>query len=436
MAEAVEVPRTIEINLDQLTYEGRALGRADNLVVFTDYGCPGDHARVRIFEQKKRFATAVIEELIEPSPMRTEPACPYFGEGLCGGCQWRHVNYDEQIRQKTRILRDQFERIGRIENVPPVQFSSSPNHEAWRMSLRFHIGPGNLPGFHRRRTNDVIEIESCPVATAGVNRLLGGLRSVLPTCEPLDGMCETGFSNDDGHGVITLTLRNKPQAGLESKLLEALPEVAGIVTVTPFGRQKHGRTALEFRHEVSGRDFSWKQEADSFWQVNHAMNGEVKNTLAALLEREHAAGGLEHVLEIFGGSGNFTQVLAAYAGRVDMIESDAAACIQCRRNLVNMSAGDYEVISGDAAWALTKIAQRGDKTDLVFLDPPRDGFSTGMKDIIRLAPRTIIYLSCGPSDTARDVQVLCNAGYRLEELNGFDFFPHTFHIESLSVLRR
>jgi len=72
----------------------------------------------------------------------------------------------------------------------------------------------------------------------------------------------------------------------------------------------------------------------------------------------------------------------------------------------------------------------------VFLDPPRDGFSAGIKDIVRLAPRTIVYLSCGPSDTARDVQMLCNAGWRLEELSGFDFFPQTFHIESLSVLRR
>ncbi len=436
MAEADEVPRSLEISLDQLAYEGRAIGRSEGLVVFTDYGCPGDRVRVRIFEQKKRFATAVIEELLEPSPLRREPGCPYFGDGLCGGCQWRHVNYEEQIRQKTRILRDQFERIGRIENVPAVNFNACPQYDSWRMSLRFHIGTGNRLGFHRRRSNDVIEIESCPAATPGVNSLLAGLRPLLAGCEPLNGMCEIGFSDDERRGVITLTLRHKAPAGLENRLLEALPELAGIVTVTPFGRHRFGHTALEFRHSAGGREYVWKQEADSFWQVNHAMNAAVKNTLAALLERERSSGGLEHVVEIFGGSGNFTQVLASYAGRVDMIESDAAACLQCRRNLLTQSAQDYEVIAGDAAWALSKIAQRREKIDLVFLDPPRDGFSAGIKDIVRLAPRTIVYLSCGPSDTARDVQMLCNAGWRLEELSGFDFFPQTFHIESLSVLRR
>jgi 23S rRNA (uracil1939-C5)-methyltransferase len=418
--------KTLEIKLEKLTYGGDAMGRlpdpvtgSDGRAVFVPFGLPGERVRVRLVEEKKNFARAELLEVLEPSPERIAPRCKHFGE--CGGCHYHHMPYEAQLRAKTEILRDQLQRIGKIENPPVRPVVPCPDPWYYRNHIQFHLSDDGRLGFVRAETKSgpaILEITECHLPEPPIN-------STWPQLEFEPGALIERVSLRTGADEDLMLI-------LESEDLEA-PEMeleAGISVVHLTEEDALVMAGEDYVFmQVLGRGF--RISAGSFFQVN---------TVMAEKMVEHLLGRLplpaKTVLDVYCGAGLFSAFLAPKCKRLIGIESSPSACEDFAVNLDEFDHVElYEGAAEDILPALVaQIVNLRNEQPIVLLDPPRAGLDKRALDGIRqLAPQLIAYVSCDPSTLARDAARLVSGGYRLLEVTPFDLFPQTYHIESISV---
>ncbi|MBE9532273.1 MAG: 23S rRNA (uracil(1939)-C(5))-methyltransferase RlmD [Proteobacteria bacterium] len=437
---------TKEIDIISLTYGGRGLGRVDGKVVFVPFSVPGDKLKVRITKEKKSFAEGVVEEIVAPSAERVEPKCPVFG--VCGGCTWQNIDYKSQVEWKEKILRESLERIGAVEVPdfePPVEAKEPYNY---RSRARFQID-GDKWGFFSTSSHDVVDIKECPLVEPVVNETFAALKELLKGKE--HGLCHVEIASSPSDkkavarfysttpfafGKIDFPGATPLLKGVE--LLRSKPKGKGRGKNAPGRREgpfhsvkKYGKTDVGF--SVAGLEL--KAPGGSFTQVNSAQN-------EALIERLLDMGEVEKgdkVLDLFCGVGNLTLALARRAKSVTGVEMDSRAVGYAKENATLAGIENVEFIASDV---LSWVKNRGGKSlasplwDVVVLDPPRGGDVKAVKEIARLAPRRIIYVSCSPPTLARDISYLSDSGYAMTQAVLLDMFPQTFHIESIVVLDR
>ena len=426
-----------ELTLTTLTYGGDALGRLDDPLteaggraVFVPFGLPGERVRVRLTEEKRGFARGELVEVLDASPDRVEPRCKHFfaprstnegGEARsCGGCQYQHMSYKAQLKAKTEILRDQLQRIGKIQNPPVNPTVAGPNQWNYRNHVQFHLTRNGELGYIRSSPGSnpaekVLAIEECHLPEASINALWPHLEF-----EP-----ETGIER--------VSLR----AGADAELMlvlesdsPATPELeieAGISVVHLFEESSvviAGEDHITMR--VLDRDF--RVSDASFFQVNTGMTEKIVNHLLTNL----AILPTTNLLDVYCGVGLFSAFLAPKCKRIIGIESARSACDDFIVNLDEFDNVDlYEGRAEDV------IPHLEIEPDVVLVDPPRAGLERGALDgILRLNPRTVAYVSCDPSTLARDAARLINGGYRLKDVTPFDLFPQTHHIESFSIFEK
>ncbi len=438
---------TKEVEITSLTYGGRGLGRIEGKVVFVPFSVPGDKLSVTITKDKKSFAEAEIKEILEPSADRIKPKCPVFG--LCGGCAWQNISYPKQVEWKERILKETLERIGGVE-LPafdsPIEAKEPYNY---RSRARFQID-GDKWGFFAASSHTLVDIEECPLVVPEVNETFAVLKKLLKGKE--HGLChiEIALSERDNRTVASL-YSIKPFAFGKMDFLSATPLLKGVELLRSKGRgknkagrrdgpftsvKKYGETDIYFT--VSGREL--KAPSGSFTQVNTAQNN-------LLVEKVCEMGALDkstRVLDLFSGVGNITFALAEEAGSVTGVEIDSLAVDFARANASVKGDKNPEFECADV---LKWVKNKGAKTlasppwDVVVLDPPRGGTPSGgsvktMRELVKLAPRRIIYVSCSPPTLARDISCLRDSGYVIKRAAFLDMFPQTFHIESVVMLDR
>ena len=385
-ASAADAP-THTLTIDRLAAGGDAVAvRDDGKTVFVEDGVPGDVVRARIVVERKRFAKARIEEVLEPSADRTEPGCAHFGR--CGGCAWQHVRYEAQVTAKAGILRDALERIGGLGLDADPPMTPSPSAWGYRGRARVRVEGGRV-GFLERASHRHCAIEACPV--------------LAPELEPaVLGLVEREGARD-GEWSVTIGA-----AGEVSVVREG---AAGDVTPVFLDVQGH-RVGLDAR---------------AFSQANRSLHAMLAERVLAVLFEDAVDTDAWSVLEVHAGVGFFTVALAERVRRVVAVESDAHACAWLERNV---AFAPVEVIPRSFEEAVPLVERLS--FDAVLVDPPRTGLAPAELDALRtLAPRRIVYLSCDPATLARDLRGLVDAGYRLEHVEGFDLFPHTPHVEAL-----
>jgi len=425
--------QAFEVQLEKLTYGGDAMGRLkDGRAVFVPFGLPGELVRVRLVEEKKNFARAELLEVLEPSPQRIAPRCKHFfvplspsrGEGAgeapgmgvrgCGGCHYQHMPYEAQLRAKTEILRDQLQRIGKIENPPVRPMVACPDAWYYRNHIQFHLSEhGNL-GFVRADTkpgSEILEITECHLPEPSINALWPQLE-FEPGALTERVSLRTG-ADDDLMLILESDDLEPPELELEAGIsVVHLTEEDALVMA--------GEDHLFM--QILGRGF--RVSAGSFFQVN---------TVMAEKMVEHLLEGLplpvETILDVYCGVGLFSAFLAPKCERLIGIESSPSACEDFAANLDEFDHVElYEGMAEDVIPHL-EAAQ-----PIVLLDPPRAGVDKRVLDGIRqLAPQVIAYVSCDPSTLARDAARLIAGGYRLVDVTPFDLFPQTYHIESISI---
>ena len=355
---------------------GEALGRYEGLVVFVPFGLPGEIVRVRLVEHKRHFARGAIVDVLKAAPERVTPSCRHFG--VCGGCDWQSIDYAAQLRFKTAIVREQLQRIGKLEEVEVRPCVPSPQPYHYRNHARLAVAPNGRLGYRAARSHAVISVEECPILESELTEVLGNA-----FVQPAD----SGFTE-----VVLYAWE------------EAI-DVAGV------------------RYRVS---------PGVFFQANTAV--------AELLIDEVLAGlalsGSERVLDLFCGVGLFTVPLAQRAASVVGVEAHPAAAADAQFNLATAGvAGTIVVADVGVALAAADIEQT--PWDAVVLDPPRTGIEgAALARLAELAAPTLVYVSCDPATLARDVRYLCEHGYKLTAVQPFDMFPQTHHVETVAWLTR
>jgi 23S rRNA (uracil1939-C5)-methyltransferase len=417
MFSSVDTPKTLDLLLEKLTYGGDAMGRLpDGRAVFVPFGLPGERVRVRLTEQKRNFARGELVEVLQASPQRIIPRCSHFG--VCGGCHYQNLPYEEQLLAKTEILRDQLTRIGKIENPPVQQTVACPNPWNYRNYAQFHLTNAGKVGYAEAGTafaHGIIPITECHLPEASINSLWPQLEF-----EPGTNVKRVSLRAGTDDDLMLLIESDSPEP-LELEI-EAGISVTHIFEENTVVIAGNNHIAIS----ILGRDF--RVSAASFFQVNGIMAEKmVKHLLDSLPVSPSTT-----LLDVYCGVGLFSAFLVPKCERVIGIESSPSACEDFTFNLDEFD--NVELYEGSAEVVIPHLEV---KPDVVLVDPPRAGLEKRVLDgILKLNPRAIAYVSCDPSTLARDAARLINGGYHLKDVKPFDLFPQTYHIESISLFDR
>ncbi len=440
------MPETV--SLHSLAFGGDAVGRlADGRVVFVPDGCPGDTVQIQVTEDHGRYVRASIKRIVDPSPSRVEPPCPYFGE--CGGCQWQHISYSAQLEAKRTMVVDALERIGSWKGANELVSAAvrSDAEYGYRNKIELVSGAGNggepdphhsgklTLGYHAVRSDRIVPVDTClllpaslrkaPKALSGALRYLSGERDLGVTRVSLRAAHHTRdveialwtpagpFPRAAGARVLGQALKSTSLTRVLYRGDPARRDVSKVEVLSGKGN---------WRERVSG--FTYAVSSPSFFQTNtRAAERLVERVLDYL-----SPDGADRVLDLYSGVGTFTLPLAELAAEVVAVESYGHAVRDLRRNLESNQLW-AEVIGGDAAREIESLGH----FDLVVVDPPRAGLDPGViRALGNARPRTLAYVSCDPATLARDSKRLAERGFRLTSVTPVDLFPQTFHVECVA----
>ena len=432
----------VSVTIERLVFQGDGLGRlSDGRVIFVPSTAPGDEVEVRVEEDRSHFVRGVPVRVLAASPVRTDPPCRYFG--TCGGCQWQHVAYPAQLDWKRRILEELLVRVGKLEGVPVAPAIDPGAPWEYRARAQFKVIGGARPclGFHQRESNRVVDIDRCPLLDPRLNGLLHALRHMKhPSFFSLfQRLREAWVALGTGTGEMLLSLfaRARDRGALRllfRTLQDAAPGLRGVVLLEGDPRQTprivDACGAQVLREQVGEARFQIGPTA--FFQVS----GLAAARLTSLVLEAAALTGTERILELYSGVGTFAVPLAKRARQLVGIESNPAAAADGEANLRQNECRQARIVQAQVEQALPGILAEG-PWDVVVLDPPRQGCSRGVLDLLAaMRAKRLIYVSCDPSTLARDLSVLVSAGYRCRSLRPIDLFPQTFHLESVALLEQ
>ena len=424
----------MQILIKKIVYPGRSLADLDGKVVFTDEGLPGEVVEVEPVKEKASYIEARTVRIVEPSARRVEPKCGHFR--ACS--PWQTMEYALQLEVKGGQVREIFSRELKIE-LDRLEVVPSPKIWGYRNRARYHVlrqDNGPFAAYHEPGSEAAfIRTERCELVPDEMNGLLGAVIGGIGRGD-LRGVTDVEIrrSAADGRMLVSLGVGSGPDLGAVREVFSGLKDdfpLAGIVGLLN-DRKKTSEVPLLgkgfIEENVAGTRF--RIGARSFFQVNV----EQLTAVAGELRRIAAAAGEPRIADLYCGIGTFGVLLAPGAKEVFGVESEEANIRFLKRNLTQNGVGNYAVCEGTSEEWIEEILDRN--IDLVILDPPRKGVEAGLARALAEDPvRTLIYLSCNPATLARDLKTLLGA-YELAEVKVFDFFPHTPHIETLTILNR
>jgi len=430
----------IELRIDSLSHGGDGVARdPEGRVVFVHGGAPGDLVRASIVKEEANLARADITEIIEPSPDRVPPRCPYAD--VCGGCQWQHVAYGAQARAKRRILSDALERVGGFSGVPIAETVTGTHDYGYRNRIELTVEHGDrlAIGYRGVDGTSLVPVDSCdllPDAYRSVPKALSGALRYLAGSSDLN-LTRVGFRTSRSGGTSEIDLWTAPGPFPRAHAAKMLADALRVDTVARvLTRPEKGPRAVRGVEVLRGRGywvehlagFEFTVSAASFFQVNTALAERLVSLVLDALSPSHG----DVVLDGYCGVGTFTLPLASAGADVIAVESSGSAVRDLRRNLEHAGL-DATVLPGDAARA---IAEAG-PVDLAVVDPPRSGVCRDtLRALVDSQPRRIVYVSCDPATLARDGAALADAGWRLVSATPVDLFPQTYHVEAVAVFDR
>jgi 23S rRNA (uracil1939-C5)-methyltransferase len=443
-----------EVKIEKLIYGGDGLAHHEGATVFVPFVLPAERVAALAIEQKKKFIRAQPETILEASPERIAARCPHFG--VCGGCNYQHIPYSQQLEYKTEILRETLRRIGRIEWTAAIATHSSPQWE-YRNRAQWKIRPAAETehdanedgarqagkgakkeeaklaiGYFRANSTALCAVEDCSILAPSLLSALLALRNALAQGKLHQALREVEVFGAEATGASPAKLlMTATFAGFAARAAELAAEFRSIVPqIESLLFHDPGRDRMELfgpgflEYEAGGEKY--RVGHFSFFQVNRFLAGAMAEEVAQKDE------GGKLALDLFAGVGLFSLPLAGRFERVVAVEANPAAARDLENNV--RGKGAIEVRNSDVDRFLERCKE---KPDLVVLDPPRAGMTPdGIRRLARIAPARITYVSCDPSTLARDLAALIAGGYELAEMQLFDLFPQTFHMETIARLRR
>ena len=416
----------VEVDVTAIAHGGHCIARHEGQVLFVRHTIPGERVLARITETGagERFVRADAVSVLDASPDRVTPPCPWAGPGLCGGCDFQHVALHRQRALKADVVREQLARLAHLDvdvEVEPVP--GDVDGLDWRTRVEFAVDAGGRAGLRRHRSHEVVPIDHCRIAAPGIDLLR---------------VTEGRWLGVDAVDAVA------PSVG----------EPLAVVVPGPVAPVVHEQVNATW----PGVDGGWQMVvgemavgARGFWQVHPgAARTFVEAVMSAATVREG-----ERALDLYAGVGLFAGALAlavGASGQVLAVESDPEAADHARDNLAGQPNVAVLTARVDDAFGVARPSRRGSakqrgsrprkmsrstllptSADVVVLDPPRTGAGRGVcAEMAALRPRVVVYVACDPAALARDTGYLADLGYRLDALRAFDAFPMTHHVECVA----
>lgn len=402
----------LTVTIADLAFGGEGVARTQEGVIFVPYTAVGDEVLIEINETRRNFARGKLLQVITPGPGRAEPVCPHFG--VCGGCQYQHLDYPTEFAAKQKQLLDLLRRIGRFQELPPLEPAvPAETPYGYRNKLRLEARPAKADngrkyvdyGYLQNDNKSFLKVTHCPLGRAELGKLLH---------QAIDSQWnQHNAHRKDQQAPAALTLR-----------IDARGETEFYFGFAP-GRISWLNERLN--------DVDYKVPAEAFWQVNPPIAEQLVKTMD---QWTHDLP-LTSLIDAYGGVGTFSCAMTnpSIVERL-LIESFRKATEAAQYNLQKCGYG-CQIVSETTEKALPRMLPKYPKdTTLVILDPPRNGCQDKTIQAIRASqPAYVGYVSCNPSTLARDLRALCEDGtYRLERLALFDMFPRTAHFETATLL--
>ena len=425
---------------------GMGVARIDGRVVFVHGALRGEKCRVLILKTLKSVAFAKVLEVIEPSSERITPDCPYFPR--CGGCTYRHIRYEEELRLKRQRVQDNLSRIGGSD-VTVEEILGARDTLRYRNKAQYPVSKDGAVGFYRARTHEAIECEHCLLVKPEADAAAEALREYMQSCRVAGYDEKTGRglvrhlyirSNAAGESLVCV-LVNGDKLPKEDRLVtllrDACPKCTGIVLGT---NTKKGNVILGDRYRtlwgsdrledtLCGKTF--RLSVPSFYQVNRI---QAERLYAKAIEFAGLTG-QETVLDLYCGAGTITLALSDHAKKVLGAEIVPEAIDDARENAVRNGVKNVEFFCGDASDVAKKLAHENLRPDVITVDPPRKGLAPDVvESIAEMQPERVVYVSCDSATMARDVKRLADLGYTAQRACAVDMFPRADHVETVVLL--
>ena len=427
---------------------GMGVARIDGRVVFVHGALRGEKCRVLILKTLKSVAFAKVLEVIEPSSERITPDCPYFPR--CGGCTYRHIRYEEELRLKKQRVQDNLSRIGGSD-VTVEEILGARDTLRYRNKAQYPVSKDGAVGFYRARTHEVIECEHCLLVKPEADAAAEALREYMQSCRVAGYDEKTGRglvrhlyvrSNAAGESLVCV-LVNGDKLPKEDRLVtllrDACPKCTGIVLGT---NTKKGNVILgdcyrtlwgsdRLEDTLCGKTF--RLSVPSFYQVNRV---QAERLYAKAIEFAGLTG-QETVLDLYCGAGTITLALSDHAKKVLGAEIVPEAIDDARENAARNGVKNVEFFCGDASDVAKKLARENLRPDVITVDPPRKGLAADVvESIAEMQPGRVVYVSCDSATMARDVKRLADLGYTAQRACAVDMFPRADHVETVVLLSK
>ena len=428
--------------------EGLGIVRLDGAVVFVPRTVRGEEIDLRITKVMKTCAAGEIVKIKKPSPERMKPECPYFGR--CGGCDFQHMSYTEELRAKRQRVQDTLTRLGGTDlQVEEILGAKDPAH--YRNKSQYPVGAGGAIGFFQARSHQVVPIDRCLIQSEVSDKTAKAVGDWMKKYKISAYDERTGKGlirhiyvrvNKKGESLCCVIANGKQlprEPELAAFVQAAAPRTVGVVLNT---NTKKGNVILGDKYRtIWGQDFlmdtlcglQFKLSVPSFYQVN-------RNQAEVLYGKALEFAGLtgeETVLDLYCGTGTITLCLAKQAKRAIGAEIVPPAIEDARENAARNGIENAEFFCGDAADIAAKLEAEGLRPDVITVDPPRKGLAPEViASVAGMGPKRVVYVSCDPATLGRDVKIFRDLGYQPVRACAVDMFPGTRHVETVVLLSK
>ena len=445
----LEKGKIYEAVISDYTSEGQGVAKVEGCAVFVPGAIMGEKCLLRIEKVGKTWASGKITEILEKSPHRVQRECPISAS--CGGCDFWHMDYEEETRLKAERVRNALNRIGG-ENLQEMPILAAPTCHGYRNKAQYPVSSGKkgvYAGFFKAGTHQVVENKRCRILPEETD----AIKDIV--VDYVNQFKVTAYNENTGKGMlrhiyvrrgavsgqvlVCLVVNGRKLPHVEA-LIEKLQGVEGFHTLVLSVNTKPGNTILGsemiplygpgyIEDTLCGLNF--RLSPRSFYQVNH-------HQAQRLYEAAIDQAGItkkDLVLDLYCGVGTITLCMAKAAGKVIGVEVVEQAVQDAWDNAKRNGIENVEFFCGDAGQAALELEQKGIRADVAVVDPPRKGLNADcIEALVKMSPRKIVYVSCDPATLARDVAILKEKGYRLLSAQAADLFPRCAHVESIVCL--
>ena len=416
----------MKLQIEKCIYGGAGLARAEGKAIFVPFTLPGELIEAHITEDKRSFASAELDAVLQPAQSRIAASCEYFG--TCGGCQYQHAAYLQQVEIKLDILRETLERakLSALPHITPVHAEPF----AYRNRVRLHIQRQPFALCYKKRASHAnLPITHCPISAPLLEQAIAAVtRTGAKYISEFD---EIEFFTNEAQSELLVSLWTRQRIRDLSHALKQfcetlqqdVPEFSGAAIFSVDKNEAYKKIATWGAQSLSYRveGHVYKVSIGAFFQVNRFL----VDRLIQLVTKDRSG---RLAWDLYAGVGLFAQPLSQRFEQLLAVEAAPSSSGDLKINLPHgrtVRSGTLEFLG----------QHRGATPELVVVDPPRSGLGSDVTSLLtKVRPQTIVYVSCDPATLSRDLHALVESGYRLTSMHMVDLFPQTFHLESVTVL--